>query len=1112
MQDKAPRTAGDGRAERAPKPADADTEVSALARSCGADPEAVLRAARLKVAAVVTGAPALPADDTWRDLVRRVAAPEGRAEADRAWAAALAGPYIPGAALDRYVRRALRLMADAPGAPDIPDAPDTPAASVAPVALDVPHTRYGLLSPEEAEALVEASSGPLRPLPGRRFHELFEERVRRHPDAVAVVHGTTSRTYRQVNEDANRIAWALHRRGLRSEDVVAVVTERTPEWLAAVLAVFKAGGCYLPLEPHFPAARMARTLARGECRWVLADPRVPPLDEALDGRDTVHRLSVADLIAADGPTHDPEIPVVGDQLAYVYFTSGSTGEPKGAMCEHDGFLNHLYAKIEDLGVQEGDTVAQTAPQCFDISLWQLVSALLVGGSTLLVEQEAVLDVRGFLDLMNRHHVRVAQLVPTYLELVLTETADGRAALPGLRVMAVTGEALKKELVRRWFDAFPGVPLVNCYGLTEVSDDSNHGVMHALPDHRSVPLGDTIRNSRVYVMDERLHLVPVGAPGEIVIAGVCVGRGYVNDPDRTAAVYGHDPHRPAERLYRSGDFGRRLPSGELEYLGRRDSQVKISGFRIEIGEIEDRLLQVPGVRDGAVVVAGTDDEPQLVAYYTGEDAPDGDGVARALGAALPHYMVPPRLYRTGELPLSGNGKIDKIALTARARRARDTGGAGTDTPRLTTDTERRVAALWARLLKVPEERVGRDSLFTELGGTSLSAIRLSIELDRLITVADLRDTPTVADVATLLDRRSAPVPDAASPPRPAPVPPARDPAPLRILTMRAGDTRTSDARTRTGDPHADDGPAGPAARATARRAEARAALAESGAVLLRGLGVRTPADVAAVAEALGIEPMTEREGFAPRTAHAPRVYSGSHWPADEPMCMHHELSYAAPVPGTLLFGCLTAPGSGGRTTVADSQQVLTALPPALVAPFAQHGWLLRRMYHDVGLAWTDAFGSTDRAAVDAYCAGVAIEHTWLSDDRLTTRQRRTAVVRHPRTGVPGWFNQIAFLNGHTMDPAVSEYLTDVYGPDALPFDTSIGDGTPVTADTVESVNAVYDRFTVGEPWQNGDVLVVDNIRMAHAREPYEGPRDIAVVLGDPVELPGHVMPVTDGEHP
>ncbi|WSQ12842.1 amino acid adenylation domain-containing protein [Streptomyces sp. NBC_01231] len=1055
MQDTAPPQAGAARAVPAPEPAaDPAGAVAGFARACGVDTGTVEAAARLKVAALATGAPVLPPDATWRDLVRRVAAPEGREEADAAWADATAQPHVTAERLRGYLRGALGTLTAFP---------------------DAPHTGHGLLSEAETEATIAFCSGPDRPLPGRRFHELFEERAHRHPDAVAAVAGDRSWTYREVNENANAVAWALHREGVRAEDVVAVVTDRTLEWLAAVLAVFKAGGCYLPLEPHFPAERMARTLTRAECRWVLADHGVAPMEEALAGRDA-RRLYVRDLVEAAGPRHDPGLPVAGDQLAYLYFTSGSTGEPKGAMCEHDGFLNHLYAKIEDLGVQEGDVVAQTAPQCFDISLWQLVAGLLVGGRTLIVGQDVLLDVHAFVDTLADNDVQVAQMVPTYLEVLLATLAEEHRELPDLRVMAVTGEALKKELVRRWFDVLPTVPLVNCYGLTEVSDDSNHGVLTTLPAHRSVPLGDPVRNTRVYVMDERLRLLPVGFPGEIVIAGVCVGRGYVNDPERTAAAYGRDPYRPSQRLYRSGDFGRWLPSGELEYLGRRDSQVKISGFRIEIGEVEDRLLQVPGVRDGAVVVAGAATEPQLVGYYTGTDAPDPEQTARTLARSLPDYMVPRRLHHTPELPVSGNGKIDKLALAELARRDRQ--GTGTvRTAEFASDTERRVADLWARVLKIPPERIGRDSRFTELGGTSLSAIRLSIALERRVSVADLWDTPTVADVAALIDRRAAAADTAA---RPVPC----------VLDAEPGTD--------------------PAARAAGHRAAVRAALAECGAVLLRGTGVRTAADVAAVAEALGITAMTEREGFAPRTAHAPGLYSASHWPSDEPMCMHHELSYAATVPATLVLGCLTAPDRGGRTRLADSQRVLDALPPALVAPFERHGWLLTRTYHEVGVAWQTAFGTDDRAAVDAYCAAAGIDHEWLPGNRLRTRQRRAAVVRHPTTGVPGWFNQIAFLNGLTMDPAVREYLTDVYGPQGLPFDTTTGDGTAVDAGTVEAINAAYDRVTLGEPWHTGDVLVVDNIRMAHGREPFEGEREIVVVLGDPVRNPGHTQPDTGRE--
>lgn len=301
-------------------------------------------------------------------------------------------------------------------------------------------------------------------------------------------------------------------------------------------------------------------------------------------------------------------------------------------------------------------------------------------------------------------------------------------------------------------------------------------------------------------------------------------------------------------------------------------------------------------------------------------------------------------------------------------------------------------------------------------------------------------------------------------------------------------------------------AGPGAGWAARHRDAvHAQVAVFGAVLLRGVGVRSAAEVADVTSALGIQPMAEREGFALRTPYGGVAYSSSHWPADEAMCMHHELSYAAEVPGHLVFGCLTAPAKGGATKLADSEQVLRALPADLADPFVRDGWLLMRMYHEVGVSWMDAFGTQDPAEVDAYCAVGGLEHEWLPDGRLRTRQRRAAVITHPVTGVPGWFNQIAFLNELTLDPVIRGYLIDVYGPSGLPFNTMYGDGTPVSGDTVDLINEVYSQATVGESWQDGDVLVVDNLRMAHSREPYEGAREVVVILGDAVRLSDHVLP-------
>ncbi|MFH7599304.1 amino acid adenylation domain-containing protein [Streptomyces racemochromogenes] len=625
-----------------------------------------------------------------------------------------------------------------------------------------PHHARHLLGEEELRMQWERFAGPDRPLPEQRFHELFEEQVRLRPDAVAVVHGDRSLTYRELNRRANRIAWQLRREGLWGEDVVAVVTERDLDWAAAVLGVFKAGGAYLPVEPHFPASRIETMLRRSGCRQVLTVTDVSPglagAVAAMDadpacGADATPRVHRIDALPGDLAEQDPDLPVAADALAYIYFTSGSTGEPKGAMCEHAGFVNHLLAKIEDLEITEDTTVAQTAPQCFDISLWQLVSALVVGGRTRIVEQEAVLEIGRFTEILRTGRVHVVQLVPSYLEVLLTYLEGRTGLLPDLRMVSATGEALKKELVERWFEAFPHVPLVNAYGLTETSDDTNHEVMRTPPAGTSVPLGRPVRNVRIQVVDERLEPVPSGAPGEIVFHGVCVGRGYVNDPERTAAAFLTDPARPGGRVYRSGDFGRWAPDGRLEFHGRRDAQLKIRGFRIEIGEIENRMMRSEGVRDVAVVPVGSGEERTLVGYVTTADGREPVRLREQLAAVLPSYMVPARLIRLDTMPLTANGKIDKKELAQRAvDSAAQAPVAGPELP--ATDTERRLAELWSTALKVPVHRIARDAHFFELGGTSLTAVRLAIGLERLVTVVELATHPVLADLAEFLDRRMA----------------------------------------------------------------------------------------------------------------------------------------------------------------------------------------------------------------------------------------------------------------------------------------------------------------------------------------------------------------------
>jgi amino acid adenylation domain-containing protein len=708
------------------------------------------------------------------------------------------------------------------------------------------------------ERVMTILTGPSRKLPDRRAHEVFEDQARARPDAIAAMHGSSQLTYGELNARANQVARALLARGLTREGVVGVVTERNLDWMTAVLAIFKAGGAYLPIEPHFPAERIARTLSRAGCRLVLTERgSIAMLDQALlslspsdgerdgvggrmvetlfideaytarqsrnrVGRDGFHRVP-RNFARQDGdavervpteipsqessdlrhPAGDLGLDVAPDQLAYIYFTSGSTGEPKGAMCEHAGLLNHLLAKVEDLKIGEGTVVAQTAPQCFDISLWQLISALLVGGRTLIIEQETILDARRFIDRIMAARVNVVQVVPSYLEVLVSYLSQHRSELKDLRYVVATGEALKKELVERWFAVRPRIKLVNAYGLTETSDDTNHEIMDHVPDAERVSLGRPINNVLIYVVDEQLQPVPLGEPGEIVFSGVCVGRGYINDPERTQRAFLQDPLCPGQRMYRSGDYGRGLPGGKLEFLGRRDSQVKISGFRIEIGEIENRLLKLPGVREAAVVVTeGADQNKHLVAFCSGDSPLEPRSSRREeahansahgsqslltsaatvqglnpgamrdqLAKALPAYMVPSAIHWRKTLPLTENGKIDRKALLELAavlplsssggegggEEAVSNGAGELDVPEQrheqpSTATERRLAAAWAEVLGIPEDQIGRRDHFFELGGVSLSALRLAIALERAVSFKDLTAHPILADQAALIDER------------------------------------------------------------------------------------------------------------------------------------------------------------------------------------------------------------------------------------------------------------------------------------------------------------------------------------------------------------------------
>ncbi|AGM07908.1 non-ribosomal peptide synthetase [Amycolatopsis keratiniphila] len=596
---------------------------------------------------------------------------------------------------------------------------------------DAAHGDAELLSANESAYQLDDLAGPVRSLPDRRFADLVAEQAGRTPDAVAVVAGDDELTYAELDRRADRIARGLITLGVADEDVVAVASSRTIDWPVAVLGVFRAGGVYLPIDPKYPENRVKTLIERSACRIVVADPDVTGVFTT--GGMAVTVTTVPDLLDGDHPDGPVERTVTAGQLAYVYFTSGSTGQPKGALCEHGGMLNHLLAKIEDFTVGPADVVAQNAPLSFDISLWQLIAGWAVGAKTIIVPDAAIRDVTRFLETVRGAGVTVLQVVPSYLDLLLRHLGEDDERLDSLRIVSATGEALPIKLADRWFQRFPGVPLVNAYGATEASDDTTHAVLTKPPEGGVMPLGDPIRNVHVRVVDERLRLRPLGSSGEIVFAGVCVGRGYLNDIERTEAAFVADPVRPGERLYRTGDMGRWGPGGTLEFQGRRDEQVKVRGLRVELGEVESWMLSAPGVRGAAVVVK----DGNLAGFYTAETEID---FTTHLATGLPAHMVPRSLRRLDVLPLNANGKVDKKALAAHAAPST------TDRVAPRTVLEERIAAAWSQALKVPIERIGVHDDFYDLGGNSLAAISVVADLDGLITLQALTTTPKLGDLA------------------------------------------------------------------------------------------------------------------------------------------------------------------------------------------------------------------------------------------------------------------------------------------------------------------------------------------------------------------------------
>ena len=607
-----------------------------------------------------------------------------------------------------------------------------------------------LIGEQEREFLVEGCNQSEHAYPlERSYIELFEQQVAAHPQRIAASCLDLQWTYEELNRRSNGLGHALIEAGVGLDQPVALLAERNLDLLGMIIGSFKAGAGYLPLDPGLPSQRLRSIIDLSRtpllvCTEACREQAI----ELLDGFDC--QLLVWEEIPARG--ENPGIYSGPDNLAYVIYTSGSTGLPKGVMVEQRGMLNNQLSKVPYLALSDGDVIAQTASQSFDISVWQFLAAPLFGARVDIVPNTIAHDPQGLLEHVQTQGITVLESVPSLIQGML---AQDRIGLDGLRWMLPTGEAMPPELAHQWLLRYPEIGLVNAYGPAECSDDvAFYRVDLASTRGTYLPIGTPTDNNRLYLLDGALELVPQGAVGELCVAGTGVGRGYVSDPLRTAPVFVPNPFgAPGERLYRTGDLARRRSDGVLEYVGRVDHQVKIRGYRIELGEIEARLHEQPEVRDAAVGVQEGVNGKHLVGYLVAADAVLNPGerldrIKQRLRAELPEYMVPLHWLWLDRLPLNANGKLDRKALPAL-----EIGQLQSQdylAPR--NELETTLAAIWAEVLKV--ERVGVQDNFFELGGHSLLATQIASRvqktLQRDVPLRAMFECSTVAELAEYIE--------------------------------------------------------------------------------------------------------------------------------------------------------------------------------------------------------------------------------------------------------------------------------------------------------------------------------------------------------------------------
>lgn len=613
-------------------------------------------------------------------------------------------------------------------------------------------SEFSLLDELEQQELRGKWNGEKVEYPEPPFvHRLFEHRAAETPEATALLFKDEKLTYSELNRRANRIAHYLLARGAAPETPIGVCLERSSELIACILGIWKAGGIFVPLDPRLPADRLA---------FMLEDTQVPLTVTTRGFRELLPEASRTVILedVTNSPEEDdvnPSTQLDSSNIAYLIYTSGSTGKPKGVEVEHRNLTNTLLGSRDKFGFSSRDVMWCLAPFSFDIFLWEMMNPLTVGATSLLVAGDQALDTEALVQLAGR--VTCFLALPGLLRQIVGRILNQPQppAYPELRMVFTGGDVVSPELLNDARRAFPMSELEVLYGPTETTLICTSFRVPRQRAHRQI-IGKPLSNMTLRVYDRHRNLVPVGIGGEIYVGGECVSRGYRNRKELTAERY---IVAEGERFYRTGDLGRRLASGDVEFLGRIDSQVKIRGFRIELGEVEAALNAHDAVKQAVVVArADANQDKELVAYIISETPPSWDSLRAWLRERLPEYMVPSMFVQLDHVPLTHNGKVDWRSLPAPSM---ENMKIATDYVAPRTALENAIAEIWRTALGV--EQIGLNDNFFDLGAHSLTMVRVHRELkeklNRSIPIVEMFRNTTVSDLAAWLDDNQ-PQPNAA----------------------------------------------------------------------------------------------------------------------------------------------------------------------------------------------------------------------------------------------------------------------------------------------------------------------------------------------------------------